>query len=377
MKHSTLASILITFAFLGAAVGEEIDDRRFNYLDVFQLEYADDPQISPDGKRVVYVRSFMDIMADQLRSNLWIVNIDGTNHRPLTTGNENHSSPRWSPDGTRLVYLSGEEHTAQVYCRWMDTGQTARLAQLPGPASGIEWSPDGTHIAFSMPVQAPEKPFVTMPPMPPGAEWAKPAKVIQKVIYRMDGIGYLKDMYFQLFVLPAEGGSPRQITSGDFHHRDPRWTPDGNSLVFSANRREDWEYEPRNSEVYRVDLDTRDVTALTDRVGPDAGPAVSPDGTKIAYLGYDDRYQGYQVTRLYLMNADGSSGRLLTGDFDRDVEDITWSENGDGLFFQYDDQGNTKIALHHPRRQDLDPPHRCRGPFPRPSVLGRGLLGRR
>jgi len=345
MKQSILASILVTFAFLGTAAAGDIDDVRFNLLDVFQLEYAADPQISPDGTRIVYVRSFMDIMADQPRSNLWIVDADGSNHRPLTTGNENHRSPRWSPDGTRLLYLSGEEHTAQVYCRWMDTGQTARLAQLPGPASSVEWSPDGTQIAFSMPVPAPEKPFVTMPPMPPGAEWAKPAKVIRKVIYRMDGIGYVKDMYFQLFVLPAEGGSPRQLTSGDFHHRDSRWTPDGKSLVFSANRREDWEYEPRNSEVYRLDLNTREVTALTDRVGPDTGPAVSPDGSKIAYLGYDDRYQGYQVTQLSLMNSDGSGKRVLAGDFDRDISNLTWSADGAGLFFQYDDQGNTKIGF--------------------------------
>ena len=94
-------------------------------------------QISPDGKRVVYVRTFMDIMSDRRRSNLWIIDTDGANHRPLTTGSENHHSPRWSPEGDRLLYLSGEEHTAQVYLRWMDTGQTARLAQLPGPASGI------------------------------------------------------------------------------------------------------------------------------------------------------------------------------------------------------------------------------------------------
>ncbi len=345
MKHSTLFLImLVAFAF-GSVAADEIGDRNFDLLDVFQLEYAADPQISPDGTRIVYVRSFMDIMADQRRSNLWIVDADGSNHRPLSTGSENHHSPRWSPDGERLLYLSGEEHTAQVYCRWMDTGQTARLAQLPGPASGIEWSPDGTHVAFSMPVPAPEKPFVTMPPMPPGAEWAKPAKVIQKVIYRMDGIGYLKDMYFQLFVLPADGGSSRQITTGDFHHRDPHWMPDGKSLVFSANRREDWEYEPRNSEVYRVDLNTREVTALTDRVGPDAAPAVSPDGSKIAYLGYDDRYQGYQVTRLYIMGSDGNGQRVVTGDFDRDVENVTWSEDGKGLFFQYDDEGNTKIGF--------------------------------
>ncbi len=345
MKRVLLASILVLFAIFGTAAADDIDDGRFNLIDVFQLEVAADPQISPDGRRIVYVRSFMDIMTDQPRSNLWIVDVDGTNHRPLTTGSENHHSPRWSPDGTRLIYLSGEERAAQVYCRWMDSGQTARLAQLTAPASGIAWSPDGRQIAFSMPVPAPSEPFVAMPAKPPGADWAEPAKVIRKVLYRMDGIGYLKDMYFHIFVLPADGGTPRQITSGSFHHRDPHWTPDGTALIFSANRHDDWEYEPRDSEVYAVDLNTREIIALTDRRGPDEAPAVSPDGGTIAYVGYDDRYQGYQVARLYLMNRDGSGHRMVTADFDRDVENTTWSRDGSGLFFQYDDRGDTKVGF--------------------------------
>ena len=328
-----------------SAFADEIDDGKLNLIDVFQLEYAADPQISPDGERVVYVRSFMDIMADRRRSNLWIVNADGSNHRPLTTGSENHHSPRWSPDGGRLLYLSGEEHTAQVYCRWMDTGQTARLAQLAGPASGIAWSPDGSRVAFSMPVRSPSEPFVKLPAKPKGATWADPPKVIDKVVYRMDGIGYVPDMYFHLFVLPADGGSPRQITSGDFHHRNPRWMPDGGSLVFSANRHDDWEYQPRNSEIYSVDLATREITALTDRLGPDAAPEISPDGTSIAYLGFDDRYQGYQVTSLYVMDGAGGGERLVTGEFDRGIERAVWNADGSGLYVQYDDRGNTKLGF--------------------------------
>jgi len=344
----SMTPILCTALLLCGAVwaeeGTPIDDATFGLADVFQLEYAADPQISPDGTRVVYARTFMDIMADRRRSNLWIVNSDGSGHEPLTTGSGNHHSPRWSPDGSRLIYLSGEERSAQVYCRWMDTGRTARLAQLPGPASGIAWSPDGTRIAFSMPVPSPTEPLVELPGKPRGAEWAEPAKVIRKVVYRIDGLGYVPDVFFQIFVLPADGGTPRQITSGDFNHRDPRWTPDGTALVFSANRHQEWELEPRNTEVYEVDLASRELTALTDREGPDESPVVSPDGATIAYLGYDDRYQGYQVTRLYLMNRDGSGSRVVTGDFDRDVENVVWSEDGSGLFFKYDDEGNTKIG---------------------------------
>ena len=95
--------------------------------DIFELQRAADPRISPDGSQVVYVRSFMDIMTDRRRSNLWIVDFEGTNHRPLTTGNENDSSPRWSPDGSKLLYVSSFDGSTQLWCRWMDTGQTATM----------------------------------------------------------------------------------------------------------------------------------------------------------------------------------------------------------------------------------------------------------
>ncbi len=243
---------MVVFATLfGAAFAADLDDEKLQLIDVFQLEYAADPQISPDGQRIVYVRTFMDIMEDRRRSNLWILNADGSDHRPLTSGNENHRSPRWSPDGKRLLYVSGEEESTQIYCRWMDAGQSARLSRLLNSPRDIAWSPDGLHIVFSMLVPAPSDEFASMPPKPGGAEWAKPAKVIRKLRYRSDGAGYLKDGYSQLFVLSAEGGTPRQITSGDFNHREARWTPDGRFLIFSANRHEDWEYQPRNNEIYR------------------------------------------------------------------------------------------------------------------------------
>ena len=345
MKKTVLLSLVVIATLLGGAFAADLNDEELQLIDIFQLEYAADPQISPDGQRIVYVRTFMDIMEDRRRSNLWILNVDGSDHRPLTSGNENHRSPRWSPDGKRLLYISGEEDSPQIYCRWMDTGQSARLSRLVNSPSDIEWSPDGSHIAFSMLVLSPAEPFAKMPPKPEGAEWAKPPKVIQKLRYRIDGPGYIKDGYFHLFVLPAEGGTPRQITSGDFNHDGPQWIPAGSSLIFSANRHEDWEYQPRNNEIYEVSVSSRQIKALTNREGPDNSPAISPDGKQIAYLGYDDRFQGYQVTRLYVMNRDGSGARLITGDFDRDVRNLNWSEDGSGLFVQFDEHGNSKIAF--------------------------------
>ena len=317
----------------------------FRPIDVFQLEYASDPQISPDGQRIVYVRNFMDIMTDRRRSNLWIVNYDGSDHRSITTGNENHSSPRWSPDGTRLLYLSGSDGSTQLYLRWMDTGQKGKLTNLTKPPRGIVWSPDGKWIAFSMIVPARPKPFVEIPTKPEGAEWAKSPKVIEKLVYRDDGAGYVEDGYTQLFVLTSDGGTPRQVTSGPYNHGGtPSWSTDIKALIFSANRHEEWEFDPLNSEIYQVSLEDGSVAALTHRQGPDTNPTVSPDGKRIAYLGFDDKVQGYQITRLYVMNRDGSRKNLITDELGRDVPQPVWSRDGKGLYFRYDDRGNTKIG---------------------------------
>ena len=142
------------------------------------------------------------------------------------------------------------------------------------------------------------------------------------MVYRADGAGYLESGYQHVFIVSAEGGTPRQLTEGDFNHDGPlSFTPDGKHIVFSANRGPDWERDPQNSEVFSVDIATQKLTQLTTREGPDNQPVVSPDGRKIAYLGYDDRYQGYQVTHLYVMDIDGKNSRVVTADFDRDVAD--------------------------------------------------------
>jgi Tol biopolymer transport system component len=116
-------------------------------MDVFRVQVASDPQISPDGKRVVYVRQSADISSDHRVSNLWVVNFDGSEHRPLTTGTYNDSSPRWSPDGTRIAFISDRDGKSQVYVRWMDSGQIAKLTDLENdPRKVVTESGDQTEL---------------------------------------------------------------------------------------------------------------------------------------------------------------------------------------------------------------------------------------
>jgi len=321
--------------------------------DVFDMEFAADPQISPDGARVVYVRQFSDIMTDQRYSNLWMVKSDGGGDRALTTGNYGDASPRWSPDGSRLLFVSDRDGSSQIWIYWVDTGQLTRVTSVQRTPHDPAWSPDGKWIAFTMLVPGQREQIAQLPAPPKGAVWHAPARALDKLIYQFNGVGELEPGYAHLFVVPAEGGTARRISEGDHNFGGgagrgpgaPVWTPDGKDILISANLRPDAEIESRDTEIYAFDVATGGMRALTDRRGPDNNATVAPDGKLVAYTGFDDRHQGYQVTRLYLMNRDGSGSRVVTGDLDRDAQDPQWAADGSGLFFQYDDQGDTHVGF--------------------------------
>ena len=342
-------ALLLVLAPLAAAPGAP---RPISATDVFEIRTVADPQISPDGKRIVYVVNFADIQSDTRYSNIWTINFDGSDNRPMTSGNYHETTPRWSPDGSRIAFISDREGSPQIYQRWIDTGQTAKLTNLTDAPSGLAYSPDGRTIAFlSMVPEAPRK-LGNLPTPPAGARWAEQARIIDRMVYRFDQVGYLKPGYSHLFTVSSDGRTPRQISSGSFNHGGaglgqnvrPVWTPDGKSILLSANRHEDAEYDPMNSEIYEFSSGDGAVKALTSRQGPDASPAISRDGQRIAYTGFDDRHQGYQVNRLSVMFRDGGSPRVLAPELDRDAQNPHWAPDGRGVYFLYADQGDNKLG---------------------------------
>jgi len=341
--RALVAAVLLSAALLPAA-------ERLSLTDIFQFQTASQPQISPDGKRIVYQRNFSDITTDRRYSNLWIINFDGTGNRPLTTGNFSDADARWSPDGAELAFTSTRDGSPQIWRMWIDSGQMAQVSRLNSAPANLNWSPDGKWISFVAHVAQAGPKIADLPAPPEGAKWADPPKIIDKLVYRFNGAGYLKPGYTQVFVISKEGGAPRQISHGDYQHggiafqaSEPLWTPDGKYLIISANRHDNYELEPRNTEIYEFRVSDGAVKALTSRNGPDGQPVVSPDGGYIAYTGFDDKLQGYQVTKLYLMKRDGSEPHMLTVTWDRDVQQPHWAPDGRSIFFLSDDHGNTGL----------------------------------
>jgi len=315
--------------------------------DLFNLEAATDPQISPDGRTVVYARRSNDVMIDRARSSLWAIDVASGEQAPLVTGPGSHGQPRWSPDGERLAYISNAEDKAgaQLYVRWMKTGATVRITGLPSTPHGIAWSPDGKRIAYTMFVPDEGPRLGQAPRKPEGAKWAEPLQVIDTIVYRTDGGGYGRPGYEQVFWVPAEGGAPIQLTFGARNAGGRlAWSRDGRSILFSANLSPDWQRELVDADVHEVALDTREVRTLTRRKGPDNAPAVSPDGQWIAYVGFDDRHVGYQNQQLSIMKRDGSGSRVLTASLDRSVGAPVWSADGRSIYVDYDEHGSVRVA---------------------------------
>ena len=318
-------------------------NNKFRPIDIFSLEYVSNPKISPDGKKVLYVRNFKDIMTDKNHSNIWIIDFDGKNNTPLTTGNKNDFDPTWSNSGDKFTYKSNSDDTVQLYLYVLGQKSNQKLTNLQNSVSSVDWSEDDKYLVFTSFVEKPSVSLIKMPEKPKGAKWNDPASEIDGIKYRSDGRGYLNQGFSQVFILPTEGGTPRQITFLNNNASSPKWLAK-NKIIFSANLHEDSDLEPRNSEIYSINIISEKITPLTSRLGPDYSPVVSPDKKEIAYLGFDEKYLGYQQSNLYIMSNNGKEIRNISENFNRNISNINWSADGKGLYFQYDDKGMTKLA---------------------------------
>jgi dipeptidyl aminopeptidase/acylaminoacyl peptidase len=355
--HMALATALCATVLVpSVAAGQVAASHRLLDTSTYrELETVSGPQISPDGRHVIFTRGWVDKMEDRTRSNLWIADTDGSRVRQLTRGGWSDSSPVWSPDGARIVFLSDRDGSSQIHVLWLDTGETTQLTHLEQTPHALRWSPDGKTLAFGMrvPETTPILP-VKLPEFPRGAKLAPPAKVIDRIIFGYDGRGDLPRGDIHLFTLDAvAGGTPRQVTTEGHSYNDPRgfaaevhWSRDGEKLYFVAwlVPWSDVELEINESEIYSMDLRSGDVEQMTDRQGPDRGMQLSPDGEWIAYTGFDDQdYADGNISSLYLMDSSGGRKRLLAGDLPNSVRSVVWAPDNSGVYYLMSERGVANV----------------------------------
>lgn len=317
------------------------------------FERAASPQISPDGKVILYTRRSIDKMNDRSHAEIWQVNADGTKHAFVTKG----ANVTWSPQGDRIAFTRRDDNgSTQLFVRYMDAqGLTSQITTESVNPRNFAWSPDGTKIAFIARTIVKNTWSVALPGRPKGAKWTSDPVLIDTLNYRQDRVGITNTGYDHLFVVPADGGTAKQITDGEWNVSNRRlgaiatggvlsWSADGKDLYFDGQPRENGDIDVFKSIVYRVNVKSGDITALTPADGYFHSPTVSPDGRYVAYIGAEEwASDTFRLNHLYLMRNDGTKSQMIAGNLSDSPSNVLWMSNSKGLVFTYNHHGSRNI----------------------------------
>lgn len=324
---------------------------RFTVDRYLELQSASGPQLSPDGTRAVYTRTTVDTHEDKPKTAIWTVATDGSGERFVADG----SDAVWSPDGKSIAYVhDGQPKNAQIFVlRLSDAGPGKQISRLSETPANLHWSPDGRFIGFTMVVPDPEKWPIALPTPPSGAKWADAPFYTERLHYQLDKHGLTKRGFRRLFLISADGGAARQITHGDWSVNESVWeyidnvdwsfTSDGRFAIVEGFKEGDPDRNVRYCYIYKVDLATGATTRLTRMTGSWREPAVSPDGKTIAFVGFPKSGEGYPLSQLYTMSADGSNAAPQSARFDREPQNLSWAPDGRTLYFTAESHGSVHI----------------------------------
>jgi dipeptidyl aminopeptidase/acylaminoacyl peptidase len=343
-------AILPALALALAAPALAQTPTNFEAADLYKFSMVTDPQVSPDGRHVIFTRTYFDLGSDSRMGEIWIGDIGARdlNRRLLIGAGTRASGIKWAPDGKSIAYVAPFAGKPQVHVMTLAEGIGRPITMSETAPAGIEWSPDGRSIAFTAQVNSDPVKVNGMPAKPEGATWAPDARVVTSYRYRLNETGYLTPGYRHVFVVPAAGGTARQITKGDFDHVDGgggvTWMPDGRSLIAVGNRRPERDLQAREADLWLIPADGGEPRQLTDTLGNESEPTVSPDGKWIAFTGFPETPGFYVQDDLWVMPAGGGAARNLTQAFDRPVAQPVWAEDGRSVYVVYNEEGVTRVA---------------------------------
>ena len=319
--------------------------------DILKWKIAGPPALSPDGARAVYPLTIVDEPANGYQTHLWIVTIaprgnGGQGQRQLTTARARDTGPRWSPDGSRLAFLSDRGGSKQIGVITVDGGEARPATSGALSPSEFAWSPDGKWLAF------------TGKPEPAARGEQSDVRVISRLHYKQDGEGFWDGRWKQIFVVSASGGEARQVTQGEYDHAGPAWSPDGALLAYTGDASPDADLDERN-DLWIIRADgTGSPRRLTQRIGAVESPAWSPDGRSIAYFGHDGACGGATLPQVWVATAAGGTPVCVTRGYEGSIGHhigsdvrpqpglggVTWSPRGDRLYFLTTERGNCQVA---------------------------------
>jgi dipeptidyl aminopeptidase/acylaminoacyl peptidase len=295
--------------------------------DYLSFENVNDPQISPDGKWVAYSVTTIDQKANRRTSRIWITTLDAAQPAiPETIETASSNSPRWSPDGKYLAFVSAREPVGagaalgrpQVWLLALSGGEARRLTNLENGVSSIEWSPDSTHL-------------LGLTRTGPAASKSSDVRHYTHINYKFNDTGYFDDKRSHIVVVDAKTGASKQITDGnDWNDLDPHWSPDSARIAFVSNRTGHEFDNDHNTDVWVIAAGGGALTKISAHEGPDRSPRWSPDGRTIAYLGSEDEEDPPQI---FLAPAEGGRSKTVAKNFDYLPNDLTWAEQGKALYF--------------------------------------------
>jgi dipeptidyl aminopeptidase/acylaminoacyl peptidase len=356
IRASRFWLIMALFApqLAAAAQGVPAAQRPITIDDYFQIREVESPKLSPDAQWVAYTVKTASLKEDDSEQRIWMVPFAGGEAVPLTAEGVSSGTPRWSPDGKYLAFLSARhEGKTQIWLLNRIGGEAQRLTETPQDVDTFEWSPDSKRLCLILRDPTTEELEAAKVKGEDNATQEKKHKtqkpwVIDRLQFKVDEVGYLDRRRTHLYIFDLATKKLTQITSGDYDDSDPSWSPDGAQLAFTSNRSSDPDRN-YNNDIWTVAAANTDkgahLTQISTNPGDDHAPTWSPDGKWIAYVTQiEPKLFEYATKHLAVSPATGGEAKILTRAFDRNVDQIRFATDSKSLYFIADDDGTQNVC---------------------------------